>query len=130
MFLGLDNGNIVLANLQRLGNTFSIKSEGTIFAHRTRITSLTYDAPSQKLFTASLDQTAKIFDLKLVDLGVKEIERSPYSLEGFEQWIWDFELIQLGKVKTLLTVDESGKLKSWQIDAETLYNEIYSSNKK
>ena len=130
LFLGLDNGNVVLCNLQQLGNTFSIKSAGTLFAHRTRITSLAYDEPSKKLFTASLDKTARIFDLKLEKLGVKEIERSPYSLEGFEQWIWDFGLIQTGKVKTLLTVDESGKLKSWKIDAETLYNEIYSSIKK
>lgn len=130
LFLGLDNGNVVLCNLQQLGNTFSIKSAGTLFAHRTRITSLAYDESSKKLITSSLDKTAKIFDFKLEKLGMKEIERSPYSLEGFEQWIWDFGLIQTGKVKTLLTVDESGKLKSWQIDAETLYNEIYSSIKK
>lgn len=130
LFLGLDNGNVVLCNLQQLGNTFSIKSVGTLFAHRTRITSLAYDEPSKKLITASLDKTAKIFDLKLEKLGVKEIERSPYSLEGFEQWIWDFGLIQSGKEKNLLTVDESGKLKSWKTDAETLYNEIYSSIKK
>ena len=130
LFLGLDNGNVVLASLQQLGNTYSIKSGGTIFAHRTRITSLAYDESSKKLFTASLDKSAKIFDLKLEKLGVKEIERSPYSLEGFEKWIWDFGLIQTGKVKTLLTVDENGKLKSWQIDAEALYNEIISSIKK
>jgi len=130
LFLGLDNGNVVLANLQQLGNTFSIKARGTIFAHRTRITSLAYDESSNKLFTASLDRSAKIFDLKLEKLGLKEIERSPYSLEGFEKWIWDFGLIQTGKVKTLLTVDEFGKLKSWQTDAEVLYNEIYSSIKK
>ena len=130
LFLGLDNGNVVLANLQQLGNTFSITSTGNLFAHRTRITSLAYDESSQKLFTASLDKSAKIFDLKLEKLGVKEIERSPYSLEGFEKWIWDFALIQTGEVKTLLTVDEFGKLKSWQTDAEVLYNEIYSSLKK
>ena len=129
LFLGLDNGNVVLCNLQQLGNTYSIKSGGTIYAHRTRITSLAYDESSKKLFTASLDRSAKIFDLKLEKLGVKEIERSPYSLEGFDKWIWDFGLIQTGKVKTLLTVDESGKLKSWQTDAETLYDEIYSLNK-
>jgi hypothetical protein len=76
-----------------------------------------------------LDKSAKIFDLKLEKLGVKEIERSPYSLEGYEKWIWDFALIETGEVKTLLTVDEFGKLKSWQTDAEVLYNEIYSSIK-
>jgi len=129
LFLGLDNGNVVLASLQQLGNTYSIKSGGTIFAHRTRITSLAYDESSKKLFTASLDKSAKIFDYKLLNLGVKEIERSPYSLEGFEKWIWDFGLIQTGKEKTLLTVDENGNLKSWQIDAEALYNEISSIKK-
>jgi WD40 repeat protein/energy-coupling factor transporter ATP-binding protein EcfA2 len=130
LFLGLDNGNVVLADLRQLGKTFTITSTGTIFAHRTRITSLAYDESSKKLFTASLDKSAKIFDLKLEKLSVKEIERSPYNLEGFEKWIWDFGLIQTGKVKTLLTVDENGKLKSWQIDAEALYNEILSSIKK
>jgi hypothetical protein len=30
-------------------------------------------------------------------------------------------------VKTLLTVDESGELKSWQTGAEVLYEEIFSS---
>jgi WD40 repeat protein len=130
LFLGLDNGNVVLANLQQLGNTFSITNTGNLLAHRTRITSLAYDESSKKLFTASLDKSAKIFDLKLEKLGVKEIERNPYSLEGFEKWIWDFALIQTGQVKTLLTVDEFGKLKSWQTDAEVLYNEIYSSIKK
>ena len=88
------------------------------------------DESSKKLFTASLDKSAKIFDLKLEKLSIKEIERSPYSLEGFEKWIWDFGLIQTGKVKTLLTIDENGKLKSWQTDAESLYNEIISSIKK
>jgi WD40 repeat protein len=130
LFLGLDNGNIALCNIIQRATSITITTEGTILAHRTRITGLTYDEPSKKLFSASLDQTAKIFDLKLEKLGVKEIERSPYSLEGFDKWIWDFGLIQTGKVKTLLTVDESGKLKSWQTDAETLYNEIYSSIKK
>jgi WD40 repeat protein/energy-coupling factor transporter ATP-binding protein EcfA2 len=130
LFLGLDNGNVVLCNLQQLGNIFSINSSQIIFAHRTRITSLEYDENSKKLFTASLDRSAKIFDLNLEKLDdKKEIERSPYYLEGFDKWIWDFGLIQTGKVKTLLTVDESGKLKSWQTDTKTLFGEIYSLNK-
>jgi WD40 repeat protein len=130
LFLGLDNGNVVSCNLQKLGNIFSINSSRIMFAHRTRITSLAYDESSKKLFTASLDRSAKIFDLNLEILDdKKEIERSPYYLEGFDKWIWDFGLIQTGKVKTLLTVDESGKLKSWQTDTKTLFDEIYSLNK-
>jgi WD40 repeat protein/energy-coupling factor transporter ATP-binding protein EcfA2 len=130
LFLGLDNGNVVSCNLQKLGNIFSINSSRIMFAHRTRITSLAYDESSKKLFTASLDRSAKIFDLNLEILDdEKEIERSPYYLEGFDKWIWDFGLIQTGKVKTLLTVDESGKLKSWQTDAKTLFDEIYSLSK-
>jgi WD40 repeat protein len=76
LFLGLDNGNVVLCNLQQLGNIFSINSSQIIFAHRTRITSLAYDENSKKLFTASLDRSAKIIDLNLEKLDdKKEIER-------------------------------------------------------
>jgi WD40 repeat protein len=130
LYLGLESGTVVLCRLQTLGPGTSIWTEGTISAHKTRITSLAYDESSKKLFSASLDQTAKIFDLKLVRYGYLEVERSPYSLEGFDKWIWDFGLIQTGNVKTLLTVDENGKLKSWQTGSEILYNEIISSLNK
>jgi chemotaxis protein CheY-P-specific phosphatase CheC len=91
---------------------------------------LAYDASSNKLFSASLDQTASIFDLELDKSRPEFIEKHFYKIEGFNKWIWDFALIQTGKVKTLLTVDESGKLKSWQTDAEVLYNEIFTAIKK
>jgi WD40 repeat protein/energy-coupling factor transporter ATP-binding protein EcfA2 len=130
LFLGMENGEIVLCKTLRLGNVISIKTELTIPAHKTRITSLAYDASSEKLFSASLDQTANIFDLKLKKLRNDYIANYLYKIEGFDKWIWDFALVQTGKVKTLLTVDESGKLKSWQTGSEMLYDEIFSSSKK
>jgi len=126
----MENGEIVLCKTLRLGNVISIKTELTIPAHKTRITSLAYDASSEKLFSASLDQTANIFDLKLKKLRNDYIANYLYKIEGFDKWIWDFALVQTGKVKTLLTVDESGKLKSWQTGSEMLYDEIFSSSKK
>lgn len=130
LFFGMENGDIALCKTIRLGNVISIKNELTIPAHRTRITSLAYDATSQKLFSASLDQTANIFDLSLKRLRNDYIANYLYKIEGFDKWIWDFALVQSGKVKTLLTVDESGELKSWQTGSEMLYEEIFSSNNK
>ena len=131
LFLGMENGAVHICKTSILGPGMKINIKLTIpVAHKTRITSLAYDASSNKLFTASLDQTASIFDLELDKTRPDFIEKHFYKIEGFNKWIWDFALVQTGKVKTLLTVDESGKLKSWQTDAEALYNEIYSSLKK
>ena len=131
LFLGMENGAVHICKTSMLGPGMKINVKLTIpVAHRTRITSLAYDASSNKLFTASLDQTASIFDLELDKSRPDYIEKHFYKIEGFDKWIWDFALVQTGKVKTLLTVDESGKLKSWQTDAEMLYNEIYSSLNK
>ena len=131
LFLGMENGAVHICKTSMLGPGIKINVKLTIpVAHRTRITSLAYDASSNKLFTASLDQTASIFDLELDKSRPDYIEKHFYKIEGFDKWIWDFALVQTGKVKTLLTVDESGKLKSWQTDAEMLYNEIYSSLNK
>lgn len=130
LFLGMETGDIILCKTISLGNVISIKKEFTIEAHKTRITSLAYDASSEKLFSASLDQTANIFDLKLKKLGNDYVTNYSYKLEGFDKWIWDFALVQTGKVKTLLTVDESGELKSWQTGSEMLFDEINSSMNK
>jgi len=130
LFLGMANGDVIICKNIKLGNIISIKTELIIPAHKTRITSLAYDASSNKLFSASLDQTATIFDLNLKKIRNDYIGNYNYKLEGFDKWIWDFALVQTGKVKTLLTVDESGELKSWQTDAEMLHNDIYSSLNK
>lgn len=130
LFLGMENGDVMICKNLKLGNIISIRTELIIPAHKTRITSLAYDASSNKLFSASLDQTATIFDLNLKKVRNDYIGNYNYKLEGFDKWIWDFALVQTGKVKTLLTVDESGELKSWQTDAEMLHNDIYSSLNK
>jgi WD40 repeat protein len=130
LFLGMENGQIAICKTLKLGNVISVKTELIIPAHRTRITSLAFDASSNKLFSASLDQTANIFDLNLKKVNAEYIGIHNYKIEGFDKWIWDFALVQTGKVKTLLTVDESGELKSWQTGAEVLYEEIFSSSNK
>ena len=77
------------------------------------------------IYFVSRAQTATIFDLNLKKVRNDYIANYFYKIEGFEKWIWDFALVQTGEVKTLLTVDESGELKSWQTDAVMLSNEIY-----
>lgn len=128
LFLGLENGDVVICRTIKLGNVVSIKSELTIAAHRTRITSLAYDPNTQKLFSASLDQTANIFDLNLKKLRNDYVAIFLNKIEGFDKWIWDFALVPIGKMKILLTVDESGKLKSWQTGPEVLYQEIFDNS--
>ena len=125
LFLGMERGDVIICKKLKLGNVISIQTELIIPAHKTRITSLAYDVSSNKLFSASLDQTANIFDLSIKNV---KNDFSTYSLkiEGFDKWIWDFGLIQTGKVKRLLTVDENGELKSWPTGSETLYNDIFS----
>jgi len=128
LYLGTEDGNVIVCKKVKLGTNYRLESDQTITAHKTRITSLAYDPSSKKLFSASLDQTATIFDLNLKTNEFISLHN--YKIEGFDKWIWDFALVQTGQVKTLLTVDESGELKSWQTDAEMLYNEIYASIKK
>lgn len=127
LFLGMEDGQIAICKTLKLGNVISVKTDLIFQAHRTRITSLAFDANSNKLFSASLDQTANIFDLNLKKVNPDYVSIHNYKIEGFDKWIWDFALVQTGKMKTLLTVDESGELKSWQIGVEVLYEEIFSS---
>ncbi len=129
LFLGMEDGQIAICKTLKLGNVISVKTELIIQPHRTRITSLAFDAVSNKLFSASLDQTANIFDLNLKNKNPDYVGLHNYKIEGFDKWIWDFALVQTGKVKTLLTVDESGELKSWQTGVEVLYDELFSSRK-
>lgn len=130
LFIGMENGEIAVCRTIKLGNVISINNEMILLRHKTRITSLAYDTTSQKLFSASLDQTANIFDLTLKKLGSNSVENYSYKIEGFDKWIWDFALVQTGKVKSLLTVDESGELKTWQTGAGNLYDEIFTSTNK
>lgn len=130
LFLGMEDGQIAICKALKLGNVISVKTDLIIQPHRTRITSLAFDASSNKLFSASLDQTANIFDLNLKKVNPDYVGIHNFKIEGFDKWIWDFALVQTGKVKTLLTVDESGELKSWQTGAEVLYDELFSSSNK
>jgi WD40 repeat protein/energy-coupling factor transporter ATP-binding protein EcfA2 len=130
LYLGMESGDIAICRTLNLGNVFTVRTEFIIPAHKTRITSLAYDPTSQKLFSASLDQTANIFDLSLKRLSNDYVANYSYKIEGFDKWIWDFALVPTGKVKTLLTVDESGEIKTWQTGATNLYEEIFSSAKK
>jgi WD40 repeat protein len=127
LFIGMENGDVYSCQSIKTGKTIRIKTDFIIRAHFTRITSLAYDKNSQKLFTASLDQKANIFDLKLSKVGKDYITTNVLKIQGFSKWIWDFELIRTGQENTILTVDENGDLKSWQTSSEMLYNEIFQN---
>jgi WD40 repeat protein len=127
LFLGMENGDVYVCRSIKSGKSIRLKIEYIISAHFTRITSLAYDTNTQKLFTASLDQKANIFDLNLYKVGQDYITNNLIKIEGFDKWIWDFELIKLGTDNTILTVDENGNLKTWQTSSKMLYDEIFEN---
>lgn len=130
LFIGMENGDIYACKGLQMGNNFIIKTEFVISAHLTRITSLAYDPISKKLFTASLDQKANIFDISLKKSGVDYITNHLLRIEGFNKWVWDFALVQNQQESTILTVDENGEIKMWQTGTEMLYNEIFLNKEK
>jgi WD40 repeat protein/energy-coupling factor transporter ATP-binding protein EcfA2 len=129
IFFGMENGDVYVCQSMISGNEIKIKTKFVIPAHLSRITSLDYDSKTQKLFTASLDQKANIFDLSLINLGENYITNHLIKIEGFNKWIWDFGMVINGKEKIILTVDENGGLKSWQTGTEMLYNELFQNKK-
>jgi WD40 repeat protein len=129
IFLGMENGDVHVARINNSRNETKISTRYIIPAHLSRITSLDYDAATQRLFTASLDQKANIFDLSLFGLGKDYITNHLIKIEGFDKWIWDFEMVKEGKENNLLTVDENGDLKLWQTSTEFIYNELFQINK-
>ena len=129
IFFGMENGNVHVSQISSFGNETKITTKYIIPAHLSRITSLDYDSSTQKLFTASLDQKANIFDLSLINLGENYITNHLIKIEGFNKWIWDFEMVKNGKEKNLFTVDENGDLKLWRTGTEMLYLEIFQDNK-
>ena len=126
LFVGMENGDVHGCNSITFGSDIKIVTKLIIPAHQSRITSLAYDNSTQHLFTASLDQKATIFDLSLRKLGDNYLTNHLLRIEGFKKWIWDFELIQNGQDRDLLTVDENGAIKYWQTGSETIYNELFS----
>ncbi len=128
IFFGMENGDVLINRLTVIGNYSSLKTEMVIPAHLTRITGLAYNKNSQKLFTASLDQKANIFDLNLKKLGEEYIRNHALKIEGFNKWIWDFELLDKNQEENILTIDENGDLKFWQTSSEMLYNEIFKGS--
>lgn len=129
IFLGMENGDVHVCKSITSENNIKIITKYVIPAHLSRITSLDYDISTNRLFTASLDQKANIFDLSLLKLGENYITNHLIKIEGFNKWVWDFGLIKNGKEKTILSVDENGGLKSWQTSSSMLYNEIFEKIK-
>ena len=127
LFVGMENGDVHACNSITFGNDIKITTKLIIPAHLSRITSLAYDSSTQRLFTASLDQKAMIFDLSLRKLGDNYLTNHLLRIEGFKKWIWDFQLVQNGKDRDILTVDENGAIKYWQTGSATIYNEVFSN---
>lgn len=122
LFVGNDAGQIMAYRRSGQAQPFIPEWKVPIPAHRTRVTALRFDAESGRLFTASLDKTSNIYDLTLPDFAT--IREHHVKLQGFEKWIWDFELIPGRPHPTLYSVDEKGKLTAWVTQAAEMHAQI------
>lgn len=122
VFFGTDDGKIWIYDNPK-GTFLNLKSPSIVFAHKSRVTALEYDIKTNQLFTASLDKTAKIFDLSIND--IKKMNALVVKIEGFDKWIWDFVLVPQKNSNTkLYTVDEKGMLMKWDTQADALFTKI------
>jgi hypothetical protein len=122
LFVGNDAGQVMAYRRSGPGQPFAQEWKSPMPAHRTRITAIRFDAQSSRLFTASLDKTSNIYDLTLGDFAT--IREHHVKLQGFEKWIWDFELISGKPSPTLYSVDEKGKLTAWVTQAAEMHGQI------
>jgi hypothetical protein len=122
LFVGSESGQIMAYRRAGPGQAFMPEWEKPISAHRTRVTAVRFDAQTERLFTASLDKTAGIYDLTLPTLD--RIKEYHVKLQGFKKWIWDFELVPGKPSATLYSVDEQGELTAWVTQASEIYAQI------
>jgi WD40 repeat protein len=123
LFVGNEAGQIMAYRRNGSGQPFAPEWREPIPAHRTKITAIRFDPQSERLFTASLDRTAGIYDLTL---PMKDLVSGDYhvKLQGFKKWIWDFELVPGKPSATLYSVDEQGELTAWITMASEMHNQI------
>ena len=122
LFVGNESG--LIRAYKRSGNAgaFDPDWDNPIKAHRTRVTAIRFDPQTERLFTASLDRTAGIYDLTLPSLA--SITENHVKLQGFKKWIWDFELVPGKPSATLYSVDEQGELTAWVTQASEMHAQI------
>jgi WD40 repeat protein len=118
-FWGTDDGEIYICS--PLSNT-KLQRYKTIKPHKTKITSLLVDRESQQLITASMDNTANIFNISTNDYT--SWEENVLILKGFRKWIWDLGLIKIDGRTELISVDEGGELLRWSTRMEDLYKDV------
>jgi hypothetical protein len=122
LFVGNESGQILAYTRSGNGGAFDPDWDQPIKAHRTRVTAIRFDQQTERLFTASLDKTAGIYDLTLPSPA--SIAENHVKLQGFKKWIWDFELVPGKPSATLYSVDEQGELTAWVTQAADIHAQI------
>lgn len=122
LFIGSESGKIRAYKRGGPGQSYLPEWKTSIDAHKTRVTAIRFDPQTERLFTASLDRTAGIYDLTLDKLEF--IREYHVKLQGFKKWIWDFELVSGKPSATLYSVDEQGELTAWVTQASEMHGQI------
>ena len=125
LFLGTVDGKILVCSPMS-GNNINLLQ--TFSAHKTRLTAMLVDREAKQLITASMDNTARIYDISR-DLS-EGWEETALTLEGFSKWIWDLDLIQNNGTNMLLSVDEAGGMFQWNTRIEDLFDQLKQKKNK
>ena len=123
LFVGNETGQVMAYRRNGSAQPFAPDWDIPIAAHQTKVTAIRFDPQTERLFTASLDRTAGIYDLTL---KIKDLISGDYhvKLQGFKKWIWDFELVPGKPSSTLYSVDEQGELTAWITMASEMHTQI------
>jgi len=118
-FWGSDAGQVFICSPL---NGSKIQPYETFKPHKTKITSMLVDRESQQLITASMDNTANIYNISSDNFS--SWEENVLILKGFRKWIWDLGLMKANGRTELLTVDEGGELLKWSTRMDDLYKDV------
>lgn len=90
--------------------------------HKSEVTSLLFDKSRPLLYSASLDQTIKVYDLGLPS---DKVENTIVTLQGHKKWVWALaQSIRKDGVHVLLTADEGGNVFKWVYGVEAQLADI------
>jgi energy-coupling factor transporter ATP-binding protein EcfA2 len=133
LFIGTQSGKIfTFLHSSSIDGRKPFKHLGTIVLHRSGITKLYFDEPTNTLYSSSFDN--QILKYKIEESNFDQAVRDFVSLIGHEKWVWDMSLIKNAEGEELIvTVDENGNVLTWyknQTDLATKVKNLLTKHKQ
>tara|TARA_B100001059_G_scaffold100683_1_gene100413 strand:- start:66261 stop:69392 length:3132 start_codon:yes stop_codon:yes gene_type:complete len=130
LFIGTQSGKIFtfLHSFSADGNN-PLEHLGTLVLHRSGITKLYFDEPTNTLYSSSFDN--QILKYKIEKSNFDQVVRDFVSLIGHEKWVWDMSLTRDAEGKELIvTIDENGNVLTWYKNQMDLATKVKNLLKK